>query len=346
MHVLVIKTSSMGDVLHTLPALTDAGNHFPDIKFDWIVEDAFAEIPNWHPLINKTISIKMRQWKKHPVDVAKSGKVKSFLSRLRSKQYDHIIDAQGLLKSAFFSFICKGKTHGLDFHSARESLASIFYDDKHTIDPGQHAIIRTRTLFANALGYTLPNTDPDANIQAQKFSVPDITLKQKYVVLLTNTTWATKHWPEAYWVDLTQHLASLGYHLYLPWNTRLEKQRVERISQHAENATVLPHCTLSQLGSIMLDAEAVIGVDTGLGHLAAALNIPSISLYGPTDPKQVGTVGKQQRHLCAAFECAPCRLKKCNYNKPACTAPACYSSLTPSRVKQSFQQLIKEAAYN
>ena len=340
MRVLVIKTSSMGDVLHTLPALTDANNIIKNIKFDWIVEDAFSEIPYWHPAVNTITKIRMREWKKHPIKVATSGKLKGFISNLRAVKYDHIIDAQGLLKSGLIGCLCRGRKHGFDYQSAREGLASITYNKKYSINPSQHAITRTRQLFAKALNYSLPTSAPDANIQLQRLKAPDIALEKNYILLLPNTTWSSKHWPETYWNDLVQYLGTLNYHIYIPWNSENEKQRALRISHYNENISVLPHSSLSQLATIILGATLVIAVDTGLGHLAAALNVPSLSLYGPTDPKQTGTVGTQQYHLAPIFECAPCKQKQCSYNKPAVIMPACYSRLTPDRVIQQLEKLL------
>src|SRR3989338_8710444 len=155
MHVLLIKMSSMGDVIHTLPALTDALQAIPTIAIDWIIEPAFADIPTWHPAVKNIIPIPLRKWKKNIFSRETLSEVKNFYKKLREKKYDVIIDAQGLLKSAVVAKCARGKTHGHDKNSAREWIASYFYDKKYAIEKTQHAVTRTRALFAHTLQYDL-----------------------------------------------------------------------------------------------------------------------------------------------------------------------------------------------
>ena len=160
MRVLLIKTSSMGDVIHTLPALTDAGNAIPGISFDWLVEDAFSEIPPWHPLVNNVIPVSLRRWRKGIFSETTRAGWKTLRLALQEREYDLVLDAQGLIKSAFLSFFAKGTRAGLNVRSARESLASLAYQKKYSVNFYQHAIVRMRQLFSSALGYPLPETGP------------------------------------------------------------------------------------------------------------------------------------------------------------------------------------------
>ena len=106
MRVLLVKTSSLGDVIHTLPALTDAQRAIPGIQFDWVVEEGFAEIPAWHPAVAQVIPVAIRRWRKHPLQTLRSGEWRRFKARLRETHYDLVIDAQGLLKSAWLTPTC------------------------------------------------------------------------------------------------------------------------------------------------------------------------------------------------------------------------------------------------
>jgi heptosyltransferase I len=361
MRVLIVKTSSMGDVIHTLPALTDAGNAIPGITFDWVVEENFAEIPAWHPLVKNVIPIAWRRWRKQLFAPATRAALRQFLKKLRAQKYDLIIDAQGLAKSAFCSVFAKGTRVGPDWKSARESIAAICYNRRVTVDFQQHAITRMRTLFSGALSYPLPVGVPDYGIDRKKLFASNDAPEPPYLVFLHGTTWATKHWPEASWLQLTLLANQNGYHVKLPWGNDSERERAERIAKNAPNATVLPRQDLLGMAKILAGAQAVAAVDTGLGHLAAALNVPAVSLYGPTDPKLTGALGESQVHLCAQFACAPCFGKICTYagglsagrlsedvlsgkalaESTSPLYPACFGSLTPTVVWSSLCTVLK-----
>ena len=139
MRVLLVKTSSLGDVIHALPALTDAARAIPGITFDWVVEEGFAEIPTWHPSVGNVIPVAIRRWRKNLWETIKSGEWRRFKQRLRAEKYDLVIDAQGLLKSALLTRYVKAPVAGFDRDSAREPLASRFYQRRLAVARGQHA---------------------------------------------------------------------------------------------------------------------------------------------------------------------------------------------------------------
>ena len=297
MRVLLIKTSSLGDVIHTLPALTDAARAIPGIQFDWVVEEGFAEIPAWHPAVAQVIPVAIRRWRKHPWQTFKSGEWRRFKARLRETKYDLVIDAQGLLKSAWLTRYVQAPVVGLDRDSAREPLASRFYDKTYCVPKNQHALERVRQLFALALGYPLPQGIGDYGLD--RASMADAALPP-YLLFLHGTTWASKHWPEHEWRALAEHMNSQGWAVRLPWGNDIEKARAERIASGLEHAAVLPKLNLAGVAKVIAGARACVAVDTGLGHLAAALDVPTISLYGPTLPGKVGAYGRGQIHLCAS----------------------------------------------
>lgn len=291
MKVLVVKTSSLGDVIHTLPALTDAKQAVPGILFDWAVEEGFAEIPSWHPAVDRVIPLALRRWRKSPLKALRSGEWGDYRAALRAVPYDAIIDAQGLIKSALLvTQMARGPSYGLDRASAREPLAACLYDHPVPVARGQHAVERVRQLFARALGYTVPEERGDFAI-AGHFSKRE---GAPYLVFLHATTRNAKHWPEAHWAELASLAGQHGLPVRLFWNTPAEHDRATRLASASNNVTVLPRMKLAEVAAELAGATGVVSVDTGLSHLAAALDRPNVVLFGPTDPGLVGGYGANQ----------------------------------------------------
>jgi len=344
--VLIIKTSSLGDVIHTLPALTDAAHAIPGIRFDWVVEEGFAEIPSWHPAVDQVIPVAIRRWRKNIWQTIKSGEWKAFKQRVRERKYDLVIDAQGLVKSAWLTRFVNAPVAGLDRYSAREGWASRFYDRRLSVATGQHAVERVRQLFAMALAYDLPEGIGNYGLDLDRLQLPPAA---PYVVFLHGTTWATKHWPEAYWRQLAERLGQRKLQVRLPWGNQAEKDRAERIAQGLNNCQVLPKLNLAGVARVLAAAKACVAVDTGLGHLAAALDVPTISLFGPTNPGLTGAYGRVQVHQASDFPCAPCLQKKCTYKPSADDLrrfdlkrewPLCFTRLNPEHVASRLSALL------
>lgn len=296
MKVLVVKTSSMGDVIHTLPALTDAQKAIPDIQFDWVVEENFAEIPRWHSAVNRVIPVAIRRWRKHLFSAQTWREWQQFHSELKAEKYDAVIDAQGLIKSAVLvTKLAQGVKYGYDKHSAREGVSSLFYDKTFDIPYQQHAVERIRTLFSMALGYERPQDIGDYGI-ASHFAKKSAN-STAYIVAIHATTREDKHWKESYWTELLQELSMRELEVRLSWGNEAEKSRAERLAKISSNVVVLPKMSLSALAEQLAGAKAVVSVDTGLSHLTAALDKPNVILYGATDPKLIGAYGKNQHYL-------------------------------------------------
>lgn len=294
MRVLIVKTSSMGDVLHTLPALTDAAQAIPGIRFDWVVEEGFAQIPSWHESVDRVIPVAIRRWRKAWFSAPIKAERKAFRDAVRLQQYDAIIDAQGLVKSAaLVTRLARGVKHGMDWSTAREPLASLFYNRKHHIAKQQHAVERTRELFAKSLGYAKPQSQGDYAI-AQHFVNECNADTGQYAVFLHATTRDDKHWPEANWRELIELLNNTGIRIKLPWGAPHEEERAKRLAEGFPYVDVLPRMSLEEVARILAGAKFVVSVDTGLSHLTAALDRPNITLYGPTDPGLIGGYGKNQ----------------------------------------------------
>jgi heptosyltransferase-1 len=348
MRVLIIKISSLGDIIHTLPALTEAKRHCPNILFDWLVDESFEEIPRWHPAIDQVITIPLRRWRKHWKKAWQQGEIKSALQKIRANTYDLIIDAQGLFKSALLTWLCKGKSVGLSFSSAREPLASLFYQQKIEVPNYKkaHAVQRARILFAKSLGYpvSILSTDAFTNVSYGLENIhflSHISKSQKpYCVFLHGTTWTSKLWPEAYWLQLSLLLNAEGFDIKLPWGNAIEYAVAKRIKAHASHVEILAKSSLSELAAILDGATAVISMDTGLGHLTAALGIPTVALFGSTDPVLTRPMGQFQETLGSTFSCAPCLSRVCTYKGEKAMDPPCYTELSPERVIQSIKKLL------
>ncbi len=327
MRVLIVKTSSLGDVVHTLPAVTDALKALPNVRFDWVVEEAFAEIPAWHQGVDRVIPVALRRWRKDRKAAMQSGEWPCFLDRLTEREYDLVIDAQGLLKSAWLASKAKGPRHGFSWSSARESMASLSYSNRHKVAWNQHAVSRVRDLFGMALGYRPERGLPDYGLQRESFQPHHAHGKE--LLFFHGTTWVTKHYPEAYWRALLEMAVAEGYEVRLPWGSQAEKARAERLQQGLDAVRVLPKCNLGELATILAGVVGVVSVDTGLSHLAAALGIPQVCLYGATDPARTGAYGRGQFHLKSDLPCSPCLKRGCHYTGPAQQQPGCYDSIGP-----------------
>ncbi|WIV88477.1 lipopolysaccharide heptosyltransferase RfaC [Proteus appendicitidis] len=292
--VLIVKTSSMGDVLHTLPALTDAINVYPDIRFDWAVEEGFAQIPSWHQAVDTVIPVAIRRWRKNWFSAPIRAERAQFRQTIQTHHYDAVIDAQGLLKSAFLvTRYAKGTKHGYSRQSAREPLASFFYDIRHDVSKKMHAVERIRQLFALSLNYPIPQSQGDYGIAQHFLSLPSFD-ERPYLVFLHATTRDEKHWPESHWRELIALLADSGLRIKLPWGAEHEHQRAIRLAKDFDYVDVLPKMSLAEVAQVIAGAKTVVSVDTGLSHLTAALDKPNITLFGPTDPGLIGGYGKAQ----------------------------------------------------
>jgi heptosyltransferase I len=297
--ILIVKTSSLGDVIHCLPVVNDILQHVQQAHIDWVAEESFADIPRMHVSVNQVFTVAMRRWKKQLFNKNTWAEIAAFKKLIQQNQYDAIIDTQGLLKSALITKQANGVKHGYDKHSIREPLASWFYDKTYNISYNQHAVTRNRTLAAMSLGYTTPLNAPDYGIApANDASATrmDIDLQAAYIIALHGTSRDSKLWPIENWVALGGELAKQNLKLALPWANEAELARANAIASQIKNAQannciVLPKLGIAQIANVISQAQAAIGVDTGLSHLAAALNIPTIAIYTDTNPALTGVMG-------------------------------------------------------
>jgi len=284
--ILIVKTSSLGDVVHNLPVASDVRRYFPDASIDWVVEELYAPLVALHPAV-RVIPVALRRWRRRLASRATWGEIGEFCRLSRSAHYDAVIDTQGLLKSALIARAAKGRHHGFDAGSAREPLAARFYDVTHHVARSQHAVPRNRALAALALGYRVEGPAEYGLTVPGPIAHP----ARRYAVLLHGSSRRDKLWSEAAWVELGKGLAAHGFACVLPWGSEEERQRSERVALDLVDAEVPPLEPLDRLAVLLGAAAAVVGVDTGLTHLAAALGRPVAAIYRGSDPRFTGVYG-------------------------------------------------------
>lgn len=294
MRILLVKTTSMGDVIHNLPVASDIRRALPQAEIDWAVEEGFAEIPRLHPAVRQVLPVAVRRWRKSllsPATWREIGAFRHAVRRLASADfYDAVIDTQGLVKSALLAAQAQGRKYGHAAASAREPFAARFYDTGFDIPKNLHAVERNRRLAAAALGYKMEDLPLDYGISAPPLQA-DWLPAGEYAVLLTATSRADKEWPEENWRALGSALIATGLRCVLPGGSENERARAGRLAQALGRAVAAPALTLTAMAGLLAGARLVVGVDTGLVHLAAALGRPTLALYCASDPALTGVLG-------------------------------------------------------
>ena len=284
--VLFVKTSSLGDVIHHMPAVTDARRHLPDARLSWVVEEDFAPLVRLHPAVDEVIGVASRRWRRTPLAPSTWREMVAFARAISLPLYDEIIDSQGLLRSALIARRAHGRRHGYDWRSIREPLASALYDVRHAV-PGQaHAIQRNRLLAGSALGYT-PSGAADYGLVGAKLAQP-----LDYGILFHATARREKEWPMEFWISLAQALTARGSLLVLPWGTPAERRRSEQIAAVVPAARTPEHQPLDDMARLIAGAVFAVGVDTGLLHLAAALGVPLVAIFTGSRSDLTGPIGQ------------------------------------------------------
>ena len=285
--ILFVKTSSFGDLVHQMPALSEARRHRPNDRFSWVVEEPFTSLVRLHPAVDEIIPAASRRWRRSLHLSSTYREMRAFVRLIRARQFDAIIDTQGLVRSALVGRIARGRSHGFDANSIREPVASWMYDVRHPVGRDLHAVTRNRTLTGLALGYS-PEGAPDFGIDRVKLAG---AVERPYGVLLHGTSRSVKEWPIDHWIALGQALGKLDLRLLLPWGTPAEHDRSRRIAASVDNSEVPAWRPLSEMVNVIAGASLVVGVDTGLMHLAGALGIPVVAVFLDTEPALASPVG-------------------------------------------------------
>ncbi|MFH3478776.1 lipopolysaccharide heptosyltransferase I [Xanthobacter variabilis] len=343
MKLLVVKLSSLGDVIHTFPALTDIAKARPDIEIDWVVEEAFVPIARLHPAVRRTIAFPLRRLRKAPLAAWRSGEAGRVIGALQAEHYDVIVDAQGLMKSAIVARLARGaQRHGFDRRSAREPMGSLLLQHRHFLPEVEQISHRIRRLFALALGLPQPEGPADTGLDAARLPAPPAGARP-YMILLHGTAWRTKEWPSAHWRELTGLMGAAGYDVALFAQGAEERRRAEAIAADAPHARVVPPAGLADLLPVVAHAAGAVTVDTGLGHIAAAFGVPTVGLYGPTDPDLAQLIGPRVTELRSDRACAPCQSTTCRIAPEARDGMPCLADRRAPEVWAALRRLMPPA---
>jgi len=294
----------MGDVIHAMPMISDIARAFPHARIDWIVEEAFAELPRLHPAITRVLPVALRRWRRHPLSVDSWHELLAARRETRRTRYHTVIDCQGLLKSAVLAAWARGPVTGFAAPSAREPLAALLYQRAVPVDRGLHAVERNRRLGAAALGYALDGPEDFClAARAAQLKADAPFNEDGAVLLLTNASRPGKLWPDAHWIALEDALARRGQLCLLAWGSLAEREACELRAARMHSARVLPRSTIAQLAALAARASLVVGLDTGLSHLAAAVGAPTVGIYCDYDPRLAGlrASSPQSQHRVASL---------------------------------------------
>ena len=330
MKLLLIKTSSMGDVIHTLPAVTEAVQHNRGMELTWIVEEGLVDLARMHPSVARVIPVSIRRWRRSWWRYREE--ICSFVAELRDTEYDLVIDSQGLIKSSLLTVPARGEVHGYAAGSAKERLAAALYQHEHEISKDQHAITRQKQLIAASLGY-------EASMEVV-YGLRQTSGSEKSLLLIHGTTWSSKEWPLRYWQVLADLMVEDGYRVLLPAGSEAEKLRAEAIIRDRPGEVLFGRSLFELIETIGWSAGAV-SVDSGLGHLAVALGLPVVGLYGATDPRLTGCIGPGVSMIVSDhLPCIPCKKKVCGFlfeEYSSSIYPPCFLQTTPEKVWHALQ---------
>jgi heptosyltransferase-1 len=291
--ILIVKLSSLGDVVHAMPAVQDIRRAFPHAQIDWVVERGFAPLVRRCAGVHRVIECELRRWRKSPFSAPTRQAWRAFKTELQRERYDAVIDLQGLSKSALVAWLAKLTPNGQRMGLANQTDGSSFEaparwvaDVALTLPAHIHAVARSRELCARALGYAVPDqltfglaAPVGTAITAVEYVAFDGRFPKGTVALVHGTSRADKEWPLAHWVALGQRLNNRGYAVALPHGSEAEQRCAQDIADQLAGAVVWPRLGLDALLDAMAGCAGVVGVDSGLSHMAVALDLPHVQIY-------------------------------------------------------------------
>lgn len=296
--ILLVRLTSLGDIVHTYPAVTDIARHVAGAELHWAVDASFAELPALHPAVARVIPVALRRLRDGLTSAAAWRELAGLRRRLREVRYDTILDAQGLLKSAFVARLARGAHHGHAARTAREPLAALLYGFRHLAPRGDHAVSQTRELAAQTFGYR-PEPEFDYGIVVPP--PPAGAPAGRYAVLFHSTSRESKLWPEERWIALGARLEAADMECVLPWGDAGERARAERLARRLSRAVVPERMHYTALAGVLARAAVVVGLDTGLMHLAAAVKTPVVGIYCDSSPADLRPIGPGPTAACGGI---------------------------------------------
>jgi len=283
--VLIVRPSSLGDIVYALAIVSDLAAHCPQVPVDWVAEEAFVPLVRLDPRVRQVIPLGLRRWRGAPLAASTWREARAFRQALRRERYTAIVDLQEQVKGALVSRTARGPRHGFDRNSIREPVATWLHDVHHQVERRQHFVDKCRALAAAALGYRV---DSPARWQFVPPATAAAMPAGRYAIVFHATSRVDKLWPEDAWRMVLAQLATAGITTLLPWGNADEEQRSRRLAAGAAAAIVPPRQSLPELAAMIRNAEVVIGVDTGLTHLAAAMGAATVAVFTTTDPSLAG----------------------------------------------------------
>ena len=284
MKILIVRVSSLGDVVHNMPMVADIRRSYPDAQIDWVVEEGYTSLVRLNDSVRTVIPFALRRWRKSLLAAATRAEMRAFYEVLRAESYDLVFDTQGLFKTGLVMRLARlapgGKRVGLanaTEGSGYEAVSRIFHTTSVPVGRHTHAVLRARLVAAAALNYSIDN-QADFNLRAPD-GAPAWLPSVPYAVFFHGTARAAKQWDPAHWIKLAHDLAARGMPVLLAWGSEVERQAAEQLSAQMPNAQVLPRLPLMEAVTLAQRAALVVGVDTGLTHIAAAFMRPTVELY-------------------------------------------------------------------
>jgi lipopolysaccharide heptosyltransferase I len=336
MKILVIKPSSLGDVIHALPFLNAVKEHFPDSEIDWVISKNLQGILEGHPMIHELLILNKDEWKSIRNIPRTAAEISALTRRLKSKHYDLVVDLQGLLRSGLIAFSTP-TTLKVGFKEAREG-SSFFYDKKVSVNGTFHAVDKCLEA-AKAIGAAVTKAEFPIHVgrDARKKVRKLLGEVKNYIVVIPSARWITKRWP-------AENFAALISKISMPCviaGSKADRELSQRIVAMSSGDTVIDLCgrtDLKELTALIEGARAVVTNDSGPMHIAAALDKPTIAIFGPTDPVKTGPYGWQKNRklkvIKADVPCAPCRRKK------GCTEFICMNRINAGEVYEALKEYL------
>ena len=284
MRILIVRVSSLGDVVHNLPVLADIHRHYPEAIIDWVVEEPYVGLVQQNRHVNEVIPFALRRWRKNMFIPSTRKEFRQFLKQLKKHSYDYIFDTQGLIKTGIIMGLAQtgenGKKVGLAHKtdgSGYEPLSRLFHNQSISVEKHIHVVTRGREVVAKALGYAI-DTPPDFGLATPTAS-PEWVTTRPYCVFFHGTSRESKKWPQKNWAEIAHLLTESGLRILLPWGSSREKEEAKQLSAAIPDSSVLPQLTIADTVTLTGKASFVVGVDTGLSHLAAAFDKPTVQIY-------------------------------------------------------------------
>ncbi len=302
MKILLVRVSSLGDVVHNMPVVDDLLRHFPGAQIDWVVEEAYVSLVRLNHGVRRIIPFALRRWRKNLFSRATRQEIKNFLAALRSEQYDLVLDTQGLLKTGAIMGMARiakgGKKAGLangTEGSGYEAASRIFHTDSIAVNVRTHAVLRGRLVAAQAAGYTVDTPASFGMHAPDTGSTPAWMPTRDYAVFYHGTARDSKKWAQDNWVKTAATVSGYGLPVLLPWGNPAEKKEAEQLATRIPGSTVLPQLSMLEAVALSQRAALVVGVDTGLTHIAAAYERPTVEIY--CDSPRWKTEGNWSPHI-------------------------------------------------